>query len=222
MFKHALVASAAVLALSQAHANVLLSEGFDDITALPGWVQLNESVPVGTTSWFQGNASVFEAHSGAANSYIGANFNNTSGVGTIANWLMTPELSFALGADLSFYSRAIGQMGFPDRLEVRLSTAGASTDPADFGTLLLAINPDVEPGVYPEAWTEFTASIPAGGMGRIGFFYTVPDAGPFGDNSNYIGIDTVTVTAVPEPGTWLLMGLGIAGLAGWARRRTAV
>jgi hypothetical protein len=41
------------------------------------------------------------------------------------------------------------------------------------------------------------------------------------DSSNYIGIDTVTVTAVPEPSTWLLMGLGLAGVAA-VRRRTAV
>jgi hypothetical protein len=220
MFKQALVASAAALVLSQAHANVLLSEGFDNIANLSNWVQLNESVPVGATGWFQGNPNVFPAFEGPDNSYIGANFNNTAGVGTIANWLMTPELSFGLAADLSFFTRAVGQF-FPDRLEVRLSTAGASSDPSSFGTLLLAINPDLLPSTYPEEWTQFTASIPAGGSGRIGFFYTVSDGGPFGDNSNYIGIDSVTVTAVPEPGTWLLMGLGIAGLAGWARRRQA-
>lgn len=221
MFKQALVASAAALVLSQAHANVLLSEGFDDITTLTNWVQLNESVPVGTIGWFQGNPDVFGALEGAPNSYIAANFNNTAGAGTIANWLMTPELSFGPGADLSFFTRA-GTQDFPDRLEVRLSTAGASSDPSSFGTLLVAINPDLLPATYPEEWTQFTASIPAGGSGRIGFFYTVSDAGPFGNNSNFIGIDSVTVTAVPEPGTWLLMGLGIAGLAGWARRRQAV
>ena len=31
----------------------------------------------------------------------------------------------------------------------------------------------------------------------------------------------IRVTAVPEPGTWALMAFGLAGLAGWARRRTA-
>lgn len=30
------------------------------------------------------------------------------------------------------------------------------------------------------------------------------------------------VTAIPEPGTWLLFGLGLAGVAGQARRRDAV
>ena len=57
-----------------------LSEGFD--TVLPaGWTAKNNSVPIGTTNWFQGNATVFGSQSGAANSYIGANFNNTAGAG---------------------------------------------------------------------------------------------------------------------------------------------
>ena len=33
----------------------------------------------GSTNWFQGNNTVFPAQSGAPNSYIGANFNNTTG-----------------------------------------------------------------------------------------------------------------------------------------------
>ena len=54
-----------------------LSEGFDDISLLPGkgWVIINKSEPVGVIDWFQGNAGVFAAHSGAENSYIGTNYN---------------------------------------------------------------------------------------------------------------------------------------------------
>ena len=40
---------------------------------------INHSEPLGLTDWFQGNDAVFPAHSGASTSYIGANFNNTSG-----------------------------------------------------------------------------------------------------------------------------------------------
>src|SRR6185503_17575667 len=72
-----------------------LSEGFVDITTLAGagWVQTNHSTVVGTTNWFQGNSDVFPAQAGAPTSYIGANFNNTTGTNTISNWLLTPPVS---------------------------------------------------------------------------------------------------------------------------------
>ncbi len=75
------------------------SEGFDDITTLPGmgWAFQNNSSPLGLTDWFQGNDTVFPAHAGAPTAYIGANFNNTSGVGTISNWMLTPEIALANG-----------------------------------------------------------------------------------------------------------------------------
>ena len=44
----------------------------------------------------------------------------------------------------------------------------------------------------------------------------VTDAGPLGNNSNFIGIDTVNYTAIPAPGALALLGL--AGLAGRRRR----
>ncbi len=94
---------------------------------------------------------------------------------------------------------------YPDRLEMRLSTAGASTNVGttatsvgDFTTVLVEVNPTLAAGGYPEVWTQYTATlsgIPGGATGRIAWRYFVTDAGPTGANSDYIGIDTVEFTS---------------------------
>ncbi|MEO8344117.1 MAG: choice-of-anchor J domain-containing protein, partial [Betaproteobacteria bacterium] len=58
--------------MGQAQAN--LDEGFDGAIPPPGWATINNSTPIGITDWFQGNTGVFDAQSGAADSYIAANF----------------------------------------------------------------------------------------------------------------------------------------------------
>ncbi len=210
------LAAAFVAAVSLAGATTAfgqaITEGFDDITTLPtaGWATQNNSSPVGTTTWFQGNATVFPSQAGAATAYIGANFNNTSGSGTISNWLMTPNRTFNNGDTISFWTRTVTGGTFPDRLQVRLSTAGASTNVGtgatgigDFTTLLLDINPTYNtgggtpPANYPDVWTQVTltlSGLPGPTSGRIGFRYFVEDGGPAGNNSNFIGIDTFTYT----------------------------
>ncbi len=177
------------------------SEGFDDIDVLPalGWALINNSDPEGTTGWFQGNPAAFSSHSGADDSYIGANFNSTSGVGTISNWLLTPEISMNDGDVITFWTRHVGG-GWADRLQVRLSTSGSSTnvgveatDVGDFTTLLLDINSDLADFGYPASWTQYSVTLSGIGEdieGRIAFRYFVTDGGPSGTNSDYIGIDT--------------------------------
>jgi subtilisin-like proprotein convertase family protein len=184
-----------------------LNEGFDNIGTLSvsGWYTQNNSNPLGGTSWFQGNSTVFPAQGGAATAYIGANFNNTTGAGTISNWLLTPELNLANGATFTFYTRKTTTDTFPDRLQVRMSANGASTDVGasdssvgDFTTLLLDINPTLVTGVYPTTWTQFSITISGLGApttGRLAFRYYVTNGGPSGANSDYIGIDTVTYSA---------------------------
>lgn len=187
------------------------NEDFDDITLLPGlgWAFINNSSPLGLTGWFQGNPGVFNAHAGPENSYIGANYNNTSGVGTISNWLITPELVMNDGDVVKFWSRSIAQNFFPDNLQLRLSISGASTnvgtlatDVGDFTTLLLEINPGININVYPEVWTEYSVTLSGLGnnvAGRLAFRYFVTNAGISGDNSNYIGIDSFSYEAAESP-----------------------
>jgi hypothetical protein len=197
------------------------SEGFDDVTTLApaGWAYDNNSTGVGTTGWpplagkpqargggdYQGVATVFVAHSGADTSYNADNYNATTGASTISDWLMTPVRTFTNGDTLSFYTRTSTASPYPDRLQVRLSTAGASvncgtlpTDVGDFTTLLVDINPTLAVGGYPETWTQYTLTL--SGLtgvqtGRFAFRYYVDNGGPSGANSNYIGIDTLVFTS---------------------------
>jgi hypothetical protein len=221
-----LVAAAAMAMCASGFADLI--EGFDDITTLVpgGWYMQNNSSPAGSTDWFQGNADVFAAHEGAPTAYLGANYNNCGGnPGVISNWLLTPELTLQNGDTVTFWTRTVEASGWPDRMQLRMSLEGGSTDVGtgpfdvgDFTTLLLDINPNYDLGGYPEAWTSFTVELDGLGAptnGRFALRYFVEDAGPSGNNSNYIGIDTFAYT-VPTPGVLALLGL--AGLVRSRRR----
>lgn len=193
-----------------------LEEDFADIATLAGdgWLLQNNSEPLGETSWMQGDPANIPAHSGAENSFIAANYQNASGIGTISNWLVTPALTFDGNSSLSFWTRASGSGNFPDRLEVRLCTGAdcsdvgtGASDTGDFGTLLLSVNPNLDIGDDPTgqngypyaAWAQFILTdaegLPTSGQGRIAFRYHVTDSGPDGSNGSYIGIDTVAIEA---------------------------
>lgn len=183
-------------------AAVILDEGFDDINSLAGWQLINNSVPAGQP-WFQGNAGVFGAHSGAADSYIAANFLSASGgFGNIDNWLLTPELTLSGTTLVSFYTRSANTPGYGDTLELRF---GTSTNPVSFAQTLLTVGGT---DLYPNIWTLNQASLDITGSGRFAFHY-LGDAAA----SDYIGIDSVSVAAIPEASTWamLLAGLGLIG-----------
>lgn len=196
----------AVLAAPAAQATggtVILNQNFNDVGALSNWVMTNNSVPAGQ-SWFQGNPGIFGAQAGAADAYIAATFLSAAqDTGTIDNWLITPQLTLGGATHLSFYTRSQSLPGFNDMLEVRFSP-GSGTATGGFTTLLTTIG---GPSAYPGSWQQFTADLNLSGTGRFAFRY-------LGDPvaSHYIGIDTVTVSAVPEPTAWLMLGLGLATL----------
>ncbi|MCM3878120.1 MAG: choice-of-anchor J domain-containing protein, partial [Thermoanaerobaculia bacterium] len=122
----------------------------------------------------------------------------------------TPTLAnLRNGEVLTFHTRTETSAPAADRLEVRLSTNGSSsnvgaTDASvgDFTTLLLTVNPAMTVGGYPTAWTLFTltlSGLPAGpSTGRIAFRHFVPDTST---NADTIGIDTLSLTtcALPAP-----------------------
>ena len=199
----ALAASAAAYAGAQQ-----LVANFDNVAALPGagWVFTNNSVPVGSTTWFQGNTAVFTSQAGAPDSYMAANFNAAAFGGNISLWALTPTLTnLQNGVTISFYTRTETAAPAPDRLELRLSLNGSSTDVGagdtsvgDFTTLLLAVNPSLAGSGYPATWTQYSATLsglpPGISSGRFGLRYFVTDTATNGD---YIGIDSLIVSDGP-------------------------
>lgn len=214
-----LAALAGVVVMNTAVAAPLLSEGFNDIGALPGagWVLINDSAPPGGSGWFQGRpgAGSFPAAAGPANSYIAANFNNAAFGGAVSNWLLTPELALFNGESLNFALRLLGD-GLLDRVEVYFSDGGASVALGDF-SLLSAYSSTVDTGWI--AHSVIVGGLGAPASGRYAFRYVVDDTSL---NGNYIGIDSVSVAPnlIPAPGTLELVMLGGVFLL-VARRRPA-
>lgn len=203
------------------------TENFDDITTLTtnGWFMQNNGTPAGVIpSWVQGdNANTFPAYNGAANAYIAGSFNTVAGNNTVSLWLLTPNRTFRNGDVITFYTRKMAPPAtdYPDRLQVRLSTNGASTNVGtggagigDFTTLLSEINAGQTIGGYPYAWTQYTITIsglPAPTSGRVAFRYYVTGGGPLGTSSDYIGIDNVVYTPYVCPAFTMTTGGALTG-----------
>jgi hypothetical protein len=210
--------------MGQAAPVTVLNEGFEDFSGLSaaGWMLTNNSTPAGQ-SWFAGNSGVFPAQAGSADSYAAVNFlSTTADAGAIDNWLISPE--FALGTastTLDFFTQGADN-GFFDLLEVRFGN-GSSSNVANFTSLLATIGDGTSASYPVGGWTQFTLTLPTAVTGRVAFRYLAADAG----NADYIGVDTVTVTAmaastdVPEPGTFALAGLALVATAFTRRRLSA-
>ena len=204
--------SAAAWAPLPSHAAIeVLNEGFNNVSGLSGWTQLNQSMPPGT-NWFQGNPEIFSAQSGPANSYAAVNFlSAANGMGVVDNWLITPTLALGGLTSLSFFVNSAGSAGYADLLEVRFASGSTGTGLDAFDTLLTTVGGE---GSFPSQWSELTTSFTAPGDGRFAFRY-LGDAATL----EYIGLDSVrVVTAVPEPSTYLMLLLGLGAVAASARR----
>lgn len=144
--------------------------------------------------------------SGGPNSFALVNFRSTTGAGTISNWLISPVVTVQNGDVVSFWSRkgTSATDDYPDRLELRMSTAathvnptGGATDVGSFTTEGVTVNPTLAAGfVYPKVWTQYSFTV-SGLSGptavKFGFRYFVTNGGPSGANSDLIGIDTFDV-----------------------------
>jgi hypothetical protein len=187
-------------------AQTLFTENFDVFPAT--WIRTNQSQPVGTSNWQQGNVSAFgTGFNGGSTSYASVNYNSVAAgsAGTISNWLITPTISLKDGDVIKFYTRAGSNFStIPDRLEFRLSTDGetsvvpstGSTDLGSFTTIAATVNPNLTPSVYPVTWTEVLYTVeglPTETECKLAFRYFVTNGGPTGANGNAIWIDALTI-----------------------------
>ncbi len=220
MKKILLSACLAVFSFANAQTTVY-SYGFDTDFGTD-WTKTNQSTapPATPTLWSKATytaqtSSIFgsgiggvpSGQAGGQNSFALVNYTSTN-TGTISNWLITPSVNVQDGDVVTFYTRkgTDGTMDYPDRLELRYSSAATtvvpSTGPADVGSftnLGVSVNPNQAVGfVYPQIWTQYTFNITGVGSTpvpvKFAFRYFVTNAGPSGTNSDIIGIDSFQVT----------------------------
>jgi len=152
-----------------------------------GWVVINNSRPIGSDSWIQGQFGIDDkgklfGYSAASYAYSGQDFavctyNSGDSVSTLSAWLISRPTIMKNGDVIEFYTRTLQNPAtFPDRMQVRLNAtsntayvgSGRLSDMTvaeqvgDFKQLLLDINPNLVKsgaGSYPGNWTKYSVEI---------------------------------------------------------------
>lgn len=143
-----------------------------------------------TTTWFQGIPVVFPAFNGPGSGYVASNYQTAGSGGDIDNWLVLPSLPVVLTGDsICFYSRSPEGSTYPDSIRVMYNPLG-NTVPSDPGWTELGRFKVNTAGL----WELRGFMAPGSGTNaRFAIRYSVVDAGLFGNNSDFIGIDALVV-----------------------------
>jgi hypothetical protein len=167
-------------------------DGANDTTALKsrGYKPYYRGTgPQGSTAtWFQGNETVFPSFNGPTTGYVAANYNVVTGANNIDSWLVLPRITGGIlaGDTLYFYSRSPTGSTWPDSIRVMYSVSdsvpeGTWTELGRFKT-------------NTTAWEKRGFRAPTASVnGRFAIRYCVVNGGPSGSNSDYLGIDALTI-----------------------------
>ncbi|MFK3739862.1 choice-of-anchor J domain-containing protein [Massilia sp. TN1-12] len=209
MMKKAFAGLALAGMAMSAQASIVTTEGFDTVygkdgLAAKGWLGVDTGSTV-LNGWFGGNPDTFAAQSGAATSYVAAGYQLAGADGTLSSWLLSPLFDATGGATVTFWLRAEALDGYYDQVNFGFNLNGEFVNMTPVSV------------VPTDGWTQYTAVLGADtvGMARFGVQY-VGDA----NTADYVGLDNVTITSVPEPASLALLAFGALGL-GIARRRRA-
>ena len=150
-----------------------------------------------TATWYQGSTAVFNAFNGPATGYVAANYNAVTATNNIDSWLVLPRLAGGIiaGDSLYFYCRSNIGSTYPDSVRVMYST----NDSIPEGTWveLGRFKTNTTTGWERKGFRAPTASV----NGRFAIRYCVANGGPNGSNSDYMGIDALTIerSGAPPP-----------------------
>jgi len=143
-----------------------------------------------TNFWFTGNTGVFAPQTGAG--YLGSDFQSAGEAGNIDNWLVLPQKNILTGDSLFFGSRSPIGSTYPDSIRVLYSASGDSTTSGTFTEL--SRFKTTTAGVWERRGFRAPS---AGANARFVIRYSVVNGGLNGSNSDYIGIDELTIETTP-------------------------
>jgi hypothetical protein len=167
--------------------------GTNDTNALKArgyLIYYRSSGPQGTSAiWFQGKPSYFPSYNGPANGYVAADFNSVTVQNNIDNWLVLPRITggILLNDMLYFFSKAEQNNPYADSIRVMYSTVDSVPEGSWQEIGRFKVNTS---GFWEQRGFKSTAPDI---NGRFAIRYCVANRGPNGQNSNYIGIDAVSI-----------------------------
>ena len=117
-----------------------------------------------------GNTGIFDAQTGAADSYVASNYLSAGFGGNVDNWLVTPLIAALTGSVVTFSTRTAG--GLPgDNLELLYNNIGNGDIVSDFVSLGV-----ISSAAYPTDWQAFNFTYGGANANvRFAFRYTVTD-----------------------------------------------
>ncbi|MCX6163027.1 MAG: choice-of-anchor J domain-containing protein, partial [Ignavibacteriae bacterium] len=146
-------------------------------------------------TWYQGQIAVFNAFNGPDTGYVAANYSVVTGANNIDSWLVLPRVTGGLLAtdSLFFYERSATGSTYPD--SVRVMYSANDSVPEGSWTELGRFKTNTTTGWQRHGFKAAAASA----NGRFAIRYCVVNGGPSGANSDYMGIDALTIERTAAP-----------------------